>query len=143
MTQSAQAYPRLVFLDSSANLAVLDAKDAHHAEAIAIWRRLVSSHSRVLTTNYIVDESYTLIMGELGTAVALAFIRDIRRSAIVIERVSAVDEERPEQILNQYRDHRFSYTDATSFVVMERFAITSAFGFDADFREYRMLLLQP
>jgi predicted nucleic acid-binding protein len=143
MTGRAQPYPRLAFLDSSANLAILDAKDTHHAQAAAIWRGLVSSRSRVLTTNYIVDESYTLIMSELGTPAALTFLRDIRRSAIVIERVSAADEERAEQILEQYQDHQFSYTDATSFAVMERFAITSAFGFDGDFRAYRLILLQP
>jgi uncharacterized protein len=143
MTTRPRSYPPLVFLDSSANLAIIDANDANHSAAIAIRRGLVSSRSRLLTTNYILDESYTLIMSELGTRVGLLFLRDIRQSVITIHRVSASDEVRAEQILAQYRDHTFSYTDAVSFAVMERFRITTAFAFDRDFLEYHLLILEP
>jgi predicted nucleic acid-binding protein len=143
MTSARRSYPSVVFLDSSANLAVIDSNDGQHEAAHSIREGLVASRSRLVTTNYILDESYTLIMSELGTRVALSFLRDIRRSAVTIERVSASDEQRAEEILNRYSDHTFSYTDATSFAVMERLGITAAFAFDGDFLEYHLTVIQP
>ncbi len=143
MTSRPRAYPRVVFLDSSANLAVIDANDANHGAARFIRRGLAGSRSRLVTTNYILDEPYTLIMSELGTQGALAILCDIRQSAITVERASAADEERAERIPGQYSDHTFSYTDAVSFVVIERLGIVAAFAFDGDFLEYHLTLLQP
>ncbi len=40
-------------------------------------------------------------------------------------------------------DKRFSYTDASSFAVMERLGIGTAFGFDRDFAQYGFRLIGP
>jgi predicted nucleic acid-binding protein len=51
-----------------------------------------------------------------------------------VERVSAEHEAQAYAILRQYRDHAFSYVDATSFAFMYSAGITDAFAFDAHFR---------
>lgn len=71
MTARPLSYPRRVFLDSSANLALLDADDQNYNAARAIRLRLTVSRSTLVTTNWIIDESYTLIMSRLGTRAAL------------------------------------------------------------------------
>ncbi|RLB04974.1 MAG: VapC toxin family PIN domain ribonuclease, partial [Deltaproteobacteria bacterium] len=38
-----------------------------------------------------------------------------------------------EEILMQYEDQAFSYTDAVSFAVMKQYGITQAFSFDQYF----------
>ncbi len=43
------------------------------------------------------------------------------------------DEARAFVLLAQYADKDFSFTDPTSFAVMERLGITLAFSFDQDF----------
>ena len=59
-----------------------------------------------------------------------------RRGAVRLERVSETDEERAVQIIEQYRDKAFSYTDATSFAIMERLRIEAAFSFDRHFQQF-------
>jgi predicted nucleic acid-binding protein len=58
------------------------------------------------------------------------------RTPITIVRVTEADEERALALIGRYRDKDFTITDATSFVVMERLSIATAFTFDDDFRQY-------
>jgi predicted nucleic acid-binding protein len=54
-----------------------------------------------------------------------------------------VDESRAVDLIARYTDKDFSFTDATSFVVMERLEIFHAFSFDSDFTQYGFLKLTP
>jgi predicted nucleic acid-binding protein len=58
-----------------------------------------------------------------------------------VEPVNPSDEEKAKEIIRRYIDKTFSYTDATSFAVMERLALRAAFGFDPHFRQYGLELL--
>jgi uncharacterized protein len=51
-------------------------------------------------------------------------------------RVRANDEERARQIIFQYDDKDFSFTDAISFAIMERLNLKLAFSFDRHFAQY-------
>ena len=51
------------------------------------------------------------------------------------------DEKRAKEIIARYKDKTFSYTDATSFALMERLGLEAAFAFDAHFRQYGFSLL--
>jgi hypothetical protein len=57
-------------------------------------------------------------------------------------RTRAADEELAKQIILRYQDKRFSFTDAISFVVMERLGIRFAFSFDRNFAQYGFTSLQ-
>jgi uncharacterized protein len=75
---------------------------------------------------------------------AVRFLDDIYASSINHVRITPEDEARAEEILRRYDDKKFSYTDATSFVVMERLGIEAAFTFDGNFTEYgRCRVLEP
>ncbi len=58
-----------------------------------------------------------------------------------VERITPEDEEKAGEIIRRYTYKSFSYTDATSFVVMERLGIKEAFAFDPHFRQYGLKLL--
>ena len=58
-----------------------------------------------------------------------------------IEAVTPADEKKAKEIIQRYTDKEFSYTDATSFAVMERLGITAAFVFDTHFKQYGLKLL--
>jgi predicted nucleic acid-binding protein len=60
-----------------------------------------------------------------------------------VERVNEDDEVRARSVIVQYTDKTFSYTDATSFAVMERRGLRTAFAFDPRFRQYGFALLEP
>jgi uncharacterized protein len=55
---------------------------------------------------------------------------------VAVERVTEGDELRAKAILLRYTDKDFSYVDATSFAVMERFGLQTAFTFDEHFVQY-------
>jgi len=132
---------RRVFVDSSVYLALLDQDDEHHREATQLLHQLAHARYRQFTTNALLIESHALILSVLGRAQAAQFLRDMQESHTVVIRVRASDEARAQQILFQYTDKDFSFADATSFAVMERFAIRLAFTFDRDFAQYGFTVL--
>ena len=110
-------------------------------EAIQIVHQLAQERYRQFTTNVLLIESHALILSVLGRARAAQFLRDMQESNTVVIRVRAADEERAKQILFQYTDKDFSFADAISFAVMERFALRLAFTFDRDFAQYGFTVL--
>ena len=132
---------RRVFVDSSAYLALLDTDDEHHREARATLQELAQARYRQFTTNVLLIESHALILSVLGRDRAARFLKEMEESNTVMIRARATDEERAKQILFQYTDKDFSFADAISFAVMERFAIRLAFSFDRDFAQYGFTVL--
>jgi predicted nucleic acid-binding protein len=132
---------RRVFVDSSAYLALLDADDEHHREAIETLQELAQARYRQLTTNVLLIESHALILSVLGRAQAAQFLKDMEESNTVVIRARAADEERAKKIIFQYTDKDFSFADAISFAVMERLTIRLAFTFDRDFAQYGFTVL--
>jgi uncharacterized protein len=127
---------RRVFVDSSAYLALLDRNDEHHQRAQATLAALADGRYRQFTTNVLIIEAHALMLAELGIAPASAFLRAVDDSHTVVVRVRAADEMRAKALLFQYADKDFSFTDAISFVVMERLDIRFAFTFDRHFSQY-------
>ena len=132
-----------VFLDSSGFLALIHPRDAHHQEARACWVWLSDHHWLPVTTNFIVAETHALLLSRLGRIHATAFLRQLPQSATRVERVTIADEQRAQAIIFQYADKGFSFTDATSFAVMERLEIAHALAFDRHFTQYGLTVLTP
>jgi uncharacterized protein len=133
---------RRVFVDSSAHLALIDEDDDHHQEAATIFERLIDGRYRFFTTNTVVIEAHALILSTMGIAQASAFLRDTEGSGISIVRTRASDEALAKQLIFRYQDKRFSFTDAISFVVMERLGIRYAFSFDRNFAQYGLAMVK-
>jgi predicted nucleic acid-binding protein len=127
---------RRIFVDSGAYFALLNQRDAWHSDAITIIGRIADQRLRQFTTNAIVIECHGLILSALGRIVAERFIRDMERSSTVVVRCRASDEERAKQIIFEYDDKDFSFTDALSFAVMERLGIQRAFTFDRHYSQF-------
>jgi predicted nucleic acid-binding protein len=91
----------------------------------------------LLTSNYILDEILTLLKTRLGPSIAIPFgqkLWDQEASALV--RITEEDEEKAWGMFRQYEDKGFSFTDCTSFALMERLAINTVFAFDDHFVQY-------
>jgi uncharacterized protein len=123
-----------IFVDTSAWYAIIDKNDQDHATAVGKIQML----SRALvTSNYILDEILTLLKTKLGSPTAISFghkLWDQEVSALL--RITEEDEERAWGIFRQYDDKGFSYTDCTSFALMERLDINTVFAFDDHFAQY-------
>ncbi|VVB52637.1 tRNA(fMet)-specific endonuclease VapC [uncultured archaeon] len=130
-----------IFVDTSAWYALLDKTDSDHESAVKFKDSL--NHS-MTTTNYVADEIITLVKARLGYSNAVEIGRKLWNETITtLIRVSSSDEEKAWEIFVKYRDKGFSFTDCTSFAVMERFGITEAFAFDEHFDQYEKIIRFP
>jgi uncharacterized protein len=132
-----------VFVDTGAYFALTFAGDEHHDHAVAIARQIAQEHRQLVTTNFVLAETHALILNKLNRDIALQVLEGIDQSNTRIVRVSQSDETLARDILRKYQDKEYSLTDATSFVVMERLGITSAFAFDHHFMQYGFIVLHP
>lgn len=120
-----------VFVDTSAIFALLDHDDAHNHQAAHELENLIESDA-LATTNYVIVEATALAQRRLGAAAAKALSVDL---APLLE-VVWIDEEihaAATAALLASRGRRVSLVDFTSFEVMRRRGIRSAFAFDRDF----------
>lgn len=126
--------PRTVFVDSSAFFAALDRRDARHRDASRCFQQLSNDGRSLLTSNLVIAESHGLMLRKLGRNIAAAWLEQSADLNVVFE--DETDNEAAREIVFRYDDKDFSYTDALSFVLMERLGIGVAFAFDDDFRQY-------
>ncbi len=129
-----------VLVDTSAVYALLDRDDRCHDAAREALESLRKQRTDPLLTNFIVAECHALSLSRLGADIARKWLLG---NIWPVERVNVEDETKARVIIEQYTDKTFSYTDATSFAVMERLGIKTAFAFDPHFRQYGFLVVGP
>ena len=122
-----------VLVDTSAVFALLDRGDGNHPAARRTLHALKKKRLEPLLTNFVVAESHALLLTRLDAAIARRWLLG---NVWSVERVSDEDESRARSILARYTDKKFTYADATSFAVMERLGLKTAFAFDPHFRQY-------
>jgi uncharacterized protein len=132
---------RQVLIDTSAYYAALNRRADHHARALENFAELVSQRRILYTTNLIVAETHALALKRLGRAVATNFLQQIYVAETGIVRVRSADERRAREIITTQDDKDYTLTDATSFAVMERLRIGTAFTFDRHFVQYGFTVL--
>ena len=69
-----------VFMDSAEFLALWDAADNHHTAAVRLQAELARKHRRFLTTDYVADETVTLLLVRHSHAAAVDFLDTVARS---------------------------------------------------------------
>jgi predicted nucleic acid-binding protein len=133
-----------VFVDSSAFLSLEDPDERSHDATARAFRELVSSGAHLLTTNFVFDESYTLILTRLGRSRAVTWGESARSSKLVeLVRVDEDHEQAAWELILSFADKDFSYTDATSFAVAQSLEVDEALSLDRHFREYGRLRVLP
>lgn len=119
-----------LFVDTSGWYSFIDAKDASHAAV----RDHIENAGRLVTTNYIVDETVTLVARRRGHRAAVQIGSVLRDSEQVQTIWVEPDIEQEAWSLFSARpDKKYSLTDCTSFIVMRRFGLTTVVATDRDF----------
>jgi predicted nucleic acid-binding protein len=131
---SAAPSPARVFVDSSAWLAFFSARDGNHGSADALFRRASTSSARLFTTNLVLAEVHRLLLFRAGPQAAATALARVDESALVtVTFPTRALHEGARLWLAKLPDQKISYTDASSFAVMEAEGIRSAMTFDRDF----------
>lgn len=122
------------FVDTGAWYALLDKKDPDHARVADACR---AYRGRLVTSNYVFDEVVTLTRYRLGWDVAHRLGDELREQRVArLERVTPKDEAAAWTIFEQHRDKRYSFTDCTSFVLVQRLTLAVCIAIDSDFRSF-------
>ena|SRR6266853_206889 len=134
---------RETFVDSSGLYTLADHRDPSRGEAERCVARLIKSGVGLVLTDYIIDEACTLAKARAGAYGALRLLEIIERSEAF--RLIWIGEERFESAKSFFRkhaDHGYSFTDCTSFIVMQELRIRDALTTDRHFTEagFRPLL---
>jgi predicted nucleic acid-binding protein len=123
-----------VFLDTSAIVAVIDRTDANHAKADRFWRSVLAGEEPLVTSNYVIVETFALVQHRIG----LEAVRDLTRDVLPVLTIRWLGEEQhvaaTAAVLAAGR-RRLSLVDCTSFEVMKDLGIRRCFAFDPHFRE--------
>lgn len=124
-----------LFVDTSGWYALIDRRDADHRRFADRVRRHVSDGGRLASTDYVLDESFTLARARSGSRAALGLMDLVEQtSALDLEWIGSERFERAGHLFRQYEDQAFSFTDCTSFVVMRELRLTEALTKDEHFR---------
>ena len=134
-----------VLVDTGAWIALLSRADQHAVAATKRYGDLSGEGVRLITTNYIVDETATRLRYAAGLDAALAYRRmlddSVQARRLRITWIDETIEREAWRILEQYRDVNLSLTDATTAVTARRTRIDEIFGFDRDFEALGLLVL--
>jgi uncharacterized protein len=126
-----------VFVDTWAWYALADATDADHARARVTNDRLLNEGNVFVTTNLILAEAITLLRYHLHHAAAVRFHQLLQQMVdgglFEVVRISEEHEANAWSIFEKYSDQKFSYTDCTSFAVMQELNLTDVFTGDHHF----------
>jgi hypothetical protein len=122
------------FVDTGAWYALLDKNDPDHVRVAETFR---AYRGRLVTSNFVFDEAVTLARYRLGWGVAEKLGSQLQGQRVArVERVTLKDEAAAWSIFEEYRDKRFSFTDCTSFVLVQRLALPVCLAIDSDFRSF-------
>lgn len=124
----------MIFIDSGPFIARHLERDQYHHQATASWIKLKDSNRRSFTSNFVLDETFTLLARGAGYSFAAQRARSIYSSEILtIVRPSEGDEIEAIDLLERYADQKVSFTDCVSFVLMWKHKLSVAFSFDSHF----------
>ena len=123
-----------VFVDSGAWIALALTRDPLHDRAREAWSTLVHAGARLSTSVPVVLETFTFLDRNAARDVALAWkdsLDTLRR--LRVHACPGADLKSAWKYFERTELHKLSAVDATSFVLMSRSGIRTAFTFDHHF----------
>lgn len=124
----------MVFIDTSAFYALLDRDDANHRKAKNILDKILLSQNTLITSNYVLVESFALMQNRLGLPAVRGFQEDML-PLINIEWVNSSAHKSGVSALLAASKRRLSLVDCVSFELMRNLGIKKVFAFDPHFEE--------
>ncbi|MGI9301230.1 MAG: type II toxin-antitoxin system VapC family toxin [Gammaproteobacteria bacterium] len=124
------------FVDTSGFYAVLVKRDDQHEKASDLMRKAAEQRARFITTDYVLDETATLLKARGHTHLLKTFFDGAVQSAAC--RVEWTDSDRFIETMSfflKYADHGWSFTDCLSFRVMKSLRLQQALTKDSHFQE--------
>ena len=131
-----------LFADANGWIGLNSKRDQMHEAATKVNKEFLQKGYRYITTNFVLDETYTGLLTNVGHFAAVDFGERVRVARTVqIIHITPDIEEEAWQLFKQYSDKFFSFTDCTSFIVMRQLNLTEAFTNDHHFEQMGFKIL--
>lgn len=126
----------MIFIDSSAYLAILKPQDSNRKKALSLVESVFSSKNELFTSYAILGEVLTVGSARHNRQAAVDFVKDTieSRTKIIFESKELLD--RSFQIFQTIKDKDVGWVDCYSFAIIEVYKIKKVFSFDKDFKRY-------
>lgn len=124
----------MIYVDTSAFLALINEDDPYHDQAMQTWEQLISDEQKLICNNYVLVESIALIQRRVGLEAVSILHNDI----LPFIEVDWLDEDLHNSIVKavlKNNRRQLSLVDHSSFDTMRRHGIKTAFVFDGHFSE--------
>lgn len=129
------------FVDTSAWYALFVPTDFQHIPA-SKW--LAENRGPLLMTDYVIDETLTLMRSRGQPDVALDFGRDAFAGRLAtVHYLTRSEIDAAWDVFRTFVDKEWSFTDCTSKVVIEALGIPTAFAFDQHYRQFGSVAVAP
>jgi uncharacterized protein len=126
--------PLPIFVDTSAWIAVADSGESSHTKITTIYKQLLKSSVRLITSDLVVAESQILLCRRMGADAANIFLDSVNHSpSIEIVFLEQETETEAKKILQKFSDQDLSFADAASFAIMKARKMRTAFTLDKHF----------
>jgi len=124
----------MTFADTSGLYAIIDADNVAHEPAANAWAELRRANGGIVTTNYVLVETVSLLQSRLGIDPVRGLMESIA-PLLTLEWVDREIHEAATAALLAANRRDLSLVDCVSFEVMRRLGIRRAFTLDEHFRE--------
>lgn len=131
----------MIFVDTSVWYSMVVETDEQHAAVNAF---LADNRLDLLTTDYIVDETLTLLRARSRNSRAIKLGKAFFEHRIaIVHKITEDDLAEAWNIFQSYDDKEWSYTDCTSKVIIEKLGITTALSLDHHFQQFGSVAVFP
>ncbi len=124
------------FVDTSFWCALYDLGDINHDSAKKLWAKLSETPVKLITSDYIFDETVTVVSSRIGHQAGIKLGKTLLESKVVtMVRVNEEYFNSGWTLLQSYSDKKYSFTDCTSFAIMQNFELNNALAYDHHFKQ--------
>ncbi|CCI03901.1 MAG: PIN domain-containing protein [Microcystis sp. M048S1] len=125
---------KITISDTGFVVALLNQSDIKHSDVVAIYQ----NYQQILLPQTVLAEVAYLVGRSAGVSTVAAFLKGLSASRFHLIPLSETDVIRVSEILEEYKDSRIDFVDATVMAIAERLKITLILTLDQrDFRLFR------
>lgn len=131
----------VTFVDTGGWYAAHVPTDPNHPAAT---RWLTAKPRSLITTDYVIDETLTLVRARGHRRTAVQFGLDVFAGNLaVVHYLTPAEIAAGWDVFRRFADKDWSFTDCTSKVVIEALGLAEAFSFDGHFRQFGTVAVVP
>mgnify|MGYP001397644998 FL=1 len=127
-------------IDSDTFVGMMLPSDALHTRVHAIYQRIKSEQKRLVTTNWVIAETATVLSSRNSQKTAIEFIRHIQQTDITILTITPEIEEATYQLFCDQTTKRTSMVDCSNVAAAKHYDIPNILSFDRFYARFGYLM---